>query len=104
MTVNPLLHYHDKALPLYLIQEKDDELCKFVQQYEEQLAELKAQHEAHIKELEASWKTQAEKMVQQRESQLQEEMNGLTQEWTKERRVRLLCHVMGFVLSEYSSS
>lgn len=73
-------------------QEKDDELCKFVLQYEEQLAELKAQHEAHIKELEATWKTQAEKMVQHRESQLQEEMNGLTQEWTKERRVRLLHH------------
>ncbi|XP_071552808.1 uncharacterized protein [Panulirus ornatus] len=54
--------------------------------YEEQMASLNAQHEVHIKEVEATWKARAEKMVQHRELQLQEEMDGLTQEWNKERR------------------
>ncbi|ROT79892.1 hypothetical protein C7M84_001370 [Penaeus vannamei] len=54
--------------------------------YEDQLADLTTQHEAHIKEVEATWKSRAEKMVRQREMQLQEEMDGLSQEWNKERR------------------
>nr|XP_045582291.1 golgin subfamily A member 4-like isoform X1 [Procambarus clarkii] len=68
------------------LKEKDEELCKFVQQYEEQLASLTAQHESHIKEIEATWKSRAEKMVRQRELQLLEEKDSLTQEWNKERR------------------
>lgn len=54
--------------------------------YEEQLAKLKSQHEVHIKEVEATWKARTEKMVKQRESQLQQDMDGLKQDWNKERR------------------
>ncbi|XP_045127980.1 golgin subfamily A member 4-like isoform X15 [Portunus trituberculatus] len=71
---------------IYKLKEKDDELCKFVQQYEEQLAKMKAQNEVHVKEIEATWKSRAEKMVKQREGEMQQEMNGLKQDWTKERR------------------
>ena len=84
-----ILHDPDKSPSLcVLLQEKDDELCEFVQQYEEQLAKLKVQNEVYIKEIETTWKARAEKMVKQREGQLQQEMDGLTQEWTRERRVR----------------
>ncbi|XP_042206402.1 golgin subfamily A member 4-like [Homarus americanus] len=68
------------------LKEKDEELCKFVQQYEEQLASLNMNHELHIKEVEATWKSRAERMVRQRERQLQEEKDALSQEWNKERR------------------
>lgn len=71
------------------MQEKDEELCQFVQQYEDQLASLRQQHEAQVKEVESAWQARAEKMARQRETQKQEEMDGLTQEWNKERRVRL---------------
>lgn len=54
--------------------------------YEEQLASLNSQHEAHIKEVESTWKARAEKMVRQRETQLQDEMDGLVENWNKERR------------------
>ncbi|KAK7067291.1 hypothetical protein SK128_004513, partial [Halocaridina rubra] len=54
--------------------------------YEDQLASLNSQHEVHMKEVEATWKARAEKMVKQKETQLQEEMNGLMNEWNKERR------------------
>ncbi|KAK3877548.1 hypothetical protein Pcinc_017735 [Petrolisthes cinctipes] len=68
------------------LKEKDEELCQFVQQYEDQLAALRRQHEVQVKEVEAAWQARAEKMARQREAHKQEEMDGLTQEWNKERR------------------
>ncbi|CAL4129224.1 unnamed protein product [Meganyctiphanes norvegica] len=68
------------------LKEKDEELTKFIHQYEDQIASLQLQHEAHMKQVEATWRARAEKMVKQREGQLQEEMDGLSEEWNKERK------------------
>lgn len=39
-------------------------------------------------------------MVRQREMQLQEEMDGLSQEWNKERRVSVCHRELGHICSE----
>ena len=51
---------------------------------------VRSEAETLVRQVEATWRARADKLLRQKEAQLREEMDGLQQEWNKERKVREL--------------